>query len=84
MITLSKKIQKNNKSRTQKVPIKKKSNTKKAIKNSFKLNPTLFQLASIHKGTNNVVNNKKNNEIPSIPRVKFKLKLGSHKIFVTN
>ena len=44
----------------------------------------LFQLIRIHIGINKVVNNKKNIEIPSIPKVRFKFKFGNQKILVTN
>ena len=71
-------------SNTQKTPIKKNSIAKNAIKYSFKLNWMLFQLIKIHKGISNVVSNKKNNEIPSIPKVMFKFSTGTHKIFVIN
>ena len=62
------------KSKTQNTPIKKNSMIKKAIKYSFKLCLILFQLIKKHKAISNVVNNKKNKEIPSIPKVKFKFK----------
>ena len=64
--------------------LRKKSNTKKAIKNSFKFSLTLFQLVSIQSGINKVVNSKKNIEIPSTPKVKFKFKIGNQKNFTTN
>ena len=41
----------------------------KKIKNSFKRYFILFQLAKIHRGINKVVNNTKNKEIPSIPKL---------------
>jgi len=44
----------------------------------------LFQLVNKHKKINNVVKITKNKEIPSIPTVKFKFKLGNHRIFSTN
>lgn len=68
----------------QNVPIKRKSKNKKAIKNSFKLTLTLFQLVNKHNGINKVVKRTKNKEIPSIPNVKFKFKLDNQKNFTTN
>ena len=75
---------KNNRSKVQKVPIKRKSKNKKAIKNSFKFLLTLFQLVNRHKGINKVVKKTKNKDIPSIPKTRFKFKLGSQKNFTTN
>ena len=43
----------------------------------------LFQLAIKHKGIKSVVNNIKNNEIPSTPKEKLILKIGIQKILVT-
>ena len=44
----------------------------------------VFQLTKRHNAINNVVKIKKKNEIPSIPKVKFKLSTLIHKILVTN
>ena len=38
----------------------------------------------MQRGISSVVSKRKNNEIPSIPKVTFKFKIGIHKIFVTN
>ena len=57
---------------------------KKAIRYSFKLFSMLLQLESKHKNINKVVSKTKNKEIPSIPKVKLILRLGTHNIFVTN
>jgi len=45
---------------------------------------TLVQLIRIHKKINNVVKRTKNNEIPSIPMLKFKFKKGIHNTLFTN
>jgi hypothetical protein len=71
-------------SRAQKTLISKKSKNKNAMKNSFRLWVTLFQLAKIHIGINKVVNNKKNKEIPSTPTKKFKLSNGDTKNLLVN
>ena len=42
------------------------------------------QLAKIHNGINNVVKMTKNNEIPSIPKLKLKFKKGIHNSLLTN
>jgi hypothetical protein len=60
--------------RYKKRQLKKNSNSKKAIRYSFKSFFTLLQLNKIQIGISIVVNNKKNKEIPSIPKVKFKFK----------
>jgi hypothetical protein len=44
----------------------------------------LFQLTNKHNGINKFVNKIKNKESPSIPSVKFKLKLGNQKNFTKN
>lgn len=64
--------------------IKKNSKNKNANKYSFKFFFTLLQLNNIQTGISNVVNNKKNREIPSIPNVTFKLKAENQHTFVTN
>ena len=68
----------------EKTPIKKNYITKNAIKNSFKCALTLFQLTKIHKKINSVVSNIKNNEIPSIPKLKLRFKKGIHNNRLTN
>jgi len=45
---------------------------------------TLVQLIRIHKKINKVVRRRKKSEIPSIPKLKFKFRIGIHKNFVTN
>jgi len=47
-------------------------------------NLTLVQLINIHKKINKVVKSIKNNEIPSMPRLKLKFKKGIHNNLLTN
>ncbi len=56
----------------------------KAIKYSLRFELILFQLTSRQSGINSVVNNRKNNEIPSTPRLIFKFITGIQKSVVTN
>ena len=65
--TLSKKTANKNKSKTENVKIKLNSINNNQIISIFV--DCNFQLAKIQIGNINVVNNKKNNEIPSIPNV---------------
>ena len=57
---------------------------KNKIKKYFLLVRILSQLANKHKNINNVVNNTKNNEIPSIPITKFIFQKGIHENTFTN
>ena len=68
----------------QNVPLHKKTKKRHAITPSLTLMATLFQLANKHSGINKVVNSTKNKEIPSIPKVKFKLNMGNQKNFTQN
>lgn len=68
----------------EKTPIKKNSKIKKAIKNSLIYTFTLVQLIKIHKKINNVVRRTKNNEMPSMPRLKLRFRKGIHNILLTN
>ena len=72
--THSKKIKKNNKSRLKKTPTKKNSIKRIEINNCF-WDWFIFQLAKIHNGIINKVNNTKKIEIPSIPKIKFIFKV---------
>lgn len=45
---------------------------------------TLVQLIKMHKKISNVVRSTKNKEIPSIPKVKLRLKKGIHNTLFTN
>lgn len=58
--------------------------TRKAIKNSFMFVLTLVQLINMHKKINKVVKRMKKSEMPSIPKLKFKFKKGTHNSLLTN